>query len=321
MKGLADIEKVGDGIYNVPGTGIMMFRYARGQGWELTWTDGEGRRHVEQFRALKDARQHAAKLLPPGWRRGDQQAKESPMSKKEEKAGAEYAAEQIKSVHFAHWIREQMYEASRMDPSQVLPLETKDDARVIARNMLQDLEWDTKRQLDESRDFFKGFSAYLKRPTVVDWLADEILEINRELHGGYDGNGGGRHSWKPSAATRAPRRAREPLPSQRRPLPPSKSTPIRAVPKYEAFTEKANYAIEVIGGTGKRGWRFWDGYYATEDDAITMTEHLIQSGRHQAVRVVSIREGWKPVWEWPKRTRWSSLWREGRRRPRQRRRR
>lgn len=106
------------------------------------------------------------------------------MSKKEERAGVTYAADQIEGDHFMSWVRDQMYEASQMDPSQVLPLETKADAKVIARNMLQQLEWDVKRDLNESPDFFKGFSEYLDRTDVIDWLADEVLSINEELRSG-----------------------------------------------------------------------------------------------------------------------------------------
>lgn len=84
-----------------------------------------------------------------------------------------------------------------MDPSTVLPLETKSDARVIARNMLQQLEEDTKRGLDpreianligvdgttrdDVKEFFKGFRGALDESR--DWLADELLEIKGGLRG------------------------------------------------------------------------------------------------------------------------------------------
>lgn len=223
----------------------------------------------------------------------------------DKKRGERYAEDQIESDYFMQWVREQIAEAAQMDPSKVLPLETKRDAKKIARNMLQQLEWDVERDMDENRDFFKGFTEYTNRPEVVDWLADELLEMQRQIEGEE-------HHLREPREARGVRRPQEaPLPSQRIPLPTSKDTPIRAIPKYDFGDPNANYAIEVIGGTGKRGWRFWLGYFATEEDAVAMTEHLIQSGRHQAVRVVGIREKWKPVWEWPERTRWSSLWREG----------
>lgn len=130
------------------------------------------------------------------------------MSKKEERAGAAYAAEQIESDNFQMWIREQMIEASRMDPDDLLPLETKKDAREIARNMLKQLEWDVKRDLNESREFFKGFSEYLKRKEVVDRLAEEILVIWGEITAqGRDDDG--RHSWEPEARAARKRRAPE----------------------------------------------------------------------------------------------------------------
>jgi hypothetical protein len=95
------------------------------------------------------------------------------------------------------WVREQLAEASRMDPSTVLPLETKADAKVIAHNMLQQLEWDTKRDLapreiasligvdvterEDIKEFFEGFRNALDS---AYWLPEELLEINRELRGG-----------------------------------------------------------------------------------------------------------------------------------------
>jgi hypothetical protein len=112
------------------------------------------------------------------------------------RAGAAYANDQITGDYFMDWVREQMHEAHRMDPSTRLPLETKADALVIARNMFQDLEWDTKRQLDDreiarlidgdatrenTSAFYKGFKETLQ--SSRDWLADELLEIKQELEG------------------------------------------------------------------------------------------------------------------------------------------
>jgi hypothetical protein len=114
----------------------------------------------------------------------DGYVKEQKMGTRSRKEGIGYADEQIESGYFMDWVRDQLLEASRMDPNDVLPLETKADARVIARNMLKQLEWDTKRDLSQSRDFFKGFSERLRDSTVRDWLADEILEINRGMRGG-----------------------------------------------------------------------------------------------------------------------------------------
>ena len=121
-------------------------------------------------------------LTRGGQRRAAETTLENTMNHKEERAGAKYATDQIEGDYFMNWVRDQMAEAGRMDPSKVLPLETKADAEVIARNMFQQLEWDVKRDLNESRDFFKGFSEYLDRPEVIDWLADEILHIDEELN-------------------------------------------------------------------------------------------------------------------------------------------
>lgn len=114
-----------------------------------------------------------------------------------EAAGAEYAQTQIESDYFMDWVREQLAEARRMDPSRVLPLETEADARVIAKNMLQQLKWDTSRDLDpreiarligvddttqeDVKEFFKGFRDTLDMNSA--WLAGEILEINQEMSG------------------------------------------------------------------------------------------------------------------------------------------
>jgi len=117
-------------------------------------------------------------------------------------AGEQYARDQIDGDHFRDWVYDQIHEASRMDPSQVLPLETKADAKVIAKNTLQQLGWDTKRELasfdilemsgasgndtDESDvlgAFYEGFDGALHDPNVVDWLADEILSMHEQATG------------------------------------------------------------------------------------------------------------------------------------------
>jgi hypothetical protein len=110
-----------------------------------------------------------------------------------EKAGEQYAYDQIQGDYFMDWVHEQMLEASKMPPDKVLPLETKDDAMEIARRMLQQLEWDTKRDLkadeiertlgidratpDDIDAFYKGFRHAIAASR--DWLADELLEQNR----------------------------------------------------------------------------------------------------------------------------------------------
>ena len=49
-----------------------------------------------------------------------------------EAAGEQYAYDQIAGTYFADWVREQLLEASKLPADQVLPLETKADATVIA---------------------------------------------------------------------------------------------------------------------------------------------------------------------------------------------
>jgi hypothetical protein len=115
-----------------------------------------------------------------------------------EAAGAQYAQEQLESNYFMDWVREQLREASRMDPDKVLPLETQQDAMEIAKNMLQQLQWDTQRDLDgrqiarligvdstsheDVKEFFKGFRDTLSMNR--EWLAGELLEIKGEMGGG-----------------------------------------------------------------------------------------------------------------------------------------
>lgn len=109
-------------------------------------------------------------------------------------AGEQYAVDQIQSEHFDQWVHEQLVEAAQMakrDPDSVLPLETPNDARKIARNMLQQLEWDMKRDgaaqealgSEATREdvdaFYKG--AHKALQDSVPWLADTLLTMSREI--------------------------------------------------------------------------------------------------------------------------------------------
>jgi hypothetical protein len=99
------------------------------------------------------------------------------------KRGSDYAAEQLAGQYFQDWVWDQMVEAEQMrneDPNSVLPLENKAHARKIARNMLQQLGWDTKRELKESKEFYEGFDEALKSQASIDWLAEMVLDFNRE---------------------------------------------------------------------------------------------------------------------------------------------
>src|SRR5271166_5386614 len=135
-----------------------------------------------------------------------------------EKAGADYAQEQVGSPHFRDWVSDQIAEGERMrkeDPSSVIPLETPADAKKIAKNMLQQLEWDTKRQMEQrdilelsgasgvfgsgsaswvkdtygitaqevNKAFFEGFVEELDKPSAREWLTEEILQSVREPQG------------------------------------------------------------------------------------------------------------------------------------------
>ena len=118
-----------------------------------------------------------------------------------ESAGAAYAQTQLGSDYFMDWVRDQIHEASQMPPEDVLPLKTKSDAKKVAGKMLQQLEWDAKKDMRPAEisrligdehgdvaDFWEGFHETLTG--AKDWLADEILAI--------EGGGGGveapRHS-------------------------------------------------------------------------------------------------------------------------------
>lgn len=102
------------------------------------------------------------------------------------KLGAEHAQEQLDSDYFRNWVSDQLHEAKQMrrrDPSSVIPF----DAKVIAGRMLQQLVWDTKRDLrirdvvgrdtteKEDQEFMEGFEATVESRATLDWLADEIL--------------------------------------------------------------------------------------------------------------------------------------------------
>lgn len=134
------------------------------------------------------------------------------------KAGADYAHEQVNGDHFRDWVAEQVAEAERMrrqDPGSVFPSDTPDGAKRAAKNMLQQLEWDTERQMDAReilelsgasgvfgagsadwvRDtygitqgevtgaFFSAFREALRAPAVRQWLADMVLETNEQVRG------------------------------------------------------------------------------------------------------------------------------------------
>ena len=112
------------------------------------------------------------------------------------KAGAGYAHEQIGSPYFLEWVHEQMAEAERMrqaDPNSVIDASTPAGARKVAKNMLQQLEWDTKRELNmttvglehgDAKAFYEGFAEQLRQTSTVEWLTDIILRTEEDMRGG-----------------------------------------------------------------------------------------------------------------------------------------
>ena len=112
------------------------------------------------------------------------------------KAGTDYAHEQIGSPYFLEWVHEQMAEAERMrqaDPNSVIDASTPAGARKVAKNMLQQLEWDTKRELNmttvglehgDAKAFYEGFAEQLRQTSTVEWLTDIILRTEEDMRGG-----------------------------------------------------------------------------------------------------------------------------------------
>jgi hypothetical protein len=159
--------------------------------------DNRGRRIAGPSKSYSDMKRAAGtagvvKFVRPGAseaRRGN----DTRGLKKAEAAGNKYGFEQIESDHFRDWVYDQLVEASKMDPDQVLPLETKADSMEIAGNMLRQLGWDTRRELranDIERmtgngdpayvdAFYEGFDRALE--SSKDWLADDLLEMKSQI--------------------------------------------------------------------------------------------------------------------------------------------
>lgn len=128
--------------------------------------------------------------------RANETGRRESLSTKTEAAGEQYAYDQISSDHFTDWVSDQIAEASRLPEDKVLPLETKADALIIAKNMLQQLRWDAKREVtareierlsgisvsDASsavlNAFWEGFQKGLDASR--DGLADELLELKAQ---------------------------------------------------------------------------------------------------------------------------------------------
>lgn len=182
-----------------------------------------------------------------------------------ESAGSEYATDQLQSDYFMEWVRDQMLEASKADPSEMLPLETKADARAIAKNMLNQLEHDTRRGLsgreiaeiigvdstshEDVDAFYKGVRDTLYNSNSRDWLADELLQIKGEMGDG---------------------------------------SVVR--------TSDQSFTVEVLGDeTGRRvKWRYWD-RTNSRSEAESLAINLWASGEYKGVRIMHGSEfvrGW-----------------------------
>jgi hypothetical protein len=198
----------------VPGTGIAKLRpesSRRGRSVrDYIAVDPRDRQVAGPFKHYSDARKEAdnaggvVKFVPSKGRATE--ARRGAV--REEARGEQYAQDQLQGEYFQDWIRDQLLEASRMPPEDVLPLETKRDAMVIARNMLQDLEQDAKRNLDEDAAFWKGFRSALDDSR--EWLADELLQIKSEMGGGGTEEARRSRRNRPTPATRRRSRATPP---------------------------------------------------------------------------------------------------------------
>jgi hypothetical protein len=123
-----------------------------------------------------------------------------------ERAGAEYAQEQISGDYFQDWVREQLAEGEQLrreDPDKFIAIDSPRGAREVAKNLLQQLAWDTKRELDPSiilelsgaegltqseivRAFYVGFDGVMRSTETRRWLADIVLDVGREIEGGRE---------------------------------------------------------------------------------------------------------------------------------------
>jgi hypothetical protein len=191
------------------------------QWWEYDWKPGDLERYeagVKPIALEESPMPRKSKREPTPEEEGAQILADA------EKAGATYAQEQLNGDYFRDWVWEQMVEAERMrqnDPDSVIPIETPSDARKVARNMLQQLEQDTKRDMkaatilelsgakgvfdvgnadwvkdkygityeDVSSAFFGAFDETLKSHSTRQWLGDMILETNEEVRKSSESEG------------------------------------------------------------------------------------------------------------------------------------
>jgi len=116
-----------------------------------------------------------------------------------EEAGHQYVRDQLQSDYFDQWVWDQMVEAEEMrqrDPSSVIPLESESDYRKVARNMLQQLGWDIRRDIGPQElerlaggesgvvhgdAFFEGMDGELRDPNTVSWLVDKVRLAHEQV--------------------------------------------------------------------------------------------------------------------------------------------
>ncbi len=166
------------------------------RGGEYPYEAASVRRKGGYWHADGPGAREGVKSLPRGARpirRPARRAAEARRGKSPQQAGKEYAESQIANDQFEHWVMAQIDEAEQMrrnDPDSVLPLENEADARKIAHNMLQQLEWDMKREAapleqygieysqEAERAFWNGFHEAAHK--TAPWLADKLLTMSRE---------------------------------------------------------------------------------------------------------------------------------------------
>ena len=199
--------------------------------------------HAEASRRRETPRhRHRHSVLS---RRGSRMLAESKPSEPDvdaEGAGETYAEDQLNGDYFRDWMWDQMTEGRRMrnaDPKSVIPLDDAADYKRLARNMLQQLEWDMARDMNirdvlavvgvESeggahdsavgRGFFKGVWNVLHKPAVVNRVAKEARSMETTLKNHERqlrrGRGRARKTSEPAALPApTPRKLLPPAPTQ-----------------------------------------------------------------------------------------------------------
>ena len=138
---------------------------------------------------LEDRSRLRRLLAGPGRGHGREEETEEAKAGKEEgeagaamslhQLGADHAQEQLESDHFRNWVLDELHNP---------PEDRITDPRQIARNMLQQLVWDTERQLRvedvvgrsltraETKEFMDGFREAAKSRESLEWLTEIVSE-------------------------------------------------------------------------------------------------------------------------------------------------